>query len=38
LIGTGSFFISREEQVAALALRHTVPAIYGFGSFLRPAA
>jgi putative ABC transport system substrate-binding protein len=36
LIGAGNLFTSRSEQLAALTLRHAVPAIYGFRQF--PAA
>jgi putative tryptophan/tyrosine transport system substrate-binding protein len=36
LIGTGNLFTSHSEQLAALTLRHTIPAIYGFRQF--PAA
>ena len=30
VISSDSFFFSRSEQIAALAARHSVPAIYGF--------
>jgi putative tryptophan/tyrosine transport system substrate-binding protein len=33
VIGPDSFFISRSEQLAALALRHRVPAIYQYREF-----
>ena len=33
VIGTDAFFTSRSEQLAALALRHAVPAIYQFREF-----
>jgi putative ABC transport system substrate-binding protein len=36
VIGAGSVFLSGIEQLAALALRHTVPAIYEYRDF--PAA
>jgi putative ABC transport system substrate-binding protein len=36
LIGTGNLLTSRSEQLAALCLRHAIPAIYGFRQF--PAA
>jgi putative ABC transport system substrate-binding protein len=36
LIGANNFFTSRSEQLADLALRHAMPAIYGFRQF--PAA
>jgi putative tryptophan/tyrosine transport system substrate-binding protein len=33
VIGADQFFNSRMEQLAALALRHRIPAIYGFREF-----
>ena len=33
VIGTDAFFISRSEQLAALTVRHAVPAIYQFREF-----
>lgn len=33
IIGTDAFFTSRSRQLAALTLRHAVPAIYGFRQF-----
>ena len=33
MIGTDAFFNSRSEQLAALTLRHAVPAIYQFREF-----
>ncbi len=33
VIGADAFFVSRSEQLAALALRHAVPAIYQFRAF-----
>ena len=33
VIGTDAFFISRSEQLAALAVRHAVPAIYQYREF-----
>ena len=33
VIGGDAFFVSRSEQLAALALRHAVPAIYQFRAF-----
>jgi putative ABC transport system substrate-binding protein len=33
VVGPDSFFISRSEQLAALALRHAVPAIYQYREF-----
>jgi len=33
VIGADAFFVSRSEQLAALALRHAVPAIYQFHAF-----
>ena len=33
VIGTDAFFISRSEQLAALSIRHTVPAAFQFRSF-----
>jgi putative ABC transport system substrate-binding protein len=33
VIGVDGFFVSRSEQLAALALRHAVPAIYQFRRF-----
>jgi putative tryptophan/tyrosine transport system substrate-binding protein len=33
VIGADAFFVSRIEQLAALALRHAVPAIYQFRAF-----
>ena len=33
VIGTDAFFISRSEQLAALAVRHAVPAIFQFREF-----
>jgi putative tryptophan/tyrosine transport system substrate-binding protein len=33
VIGTDGFLVSRSEQLAALALRHIVPAIYQFRVF-----
>jgi putative ABC transport system substrate-binding protein len=33
VIGADAFFTSRSEQLAALALRHTVPAIYASREF-----
>jgi putative ABC transport system substrate-binding protein len=33
VIGGDAFFVSRSEQLAALALRHAVPAIYQFCAF-----
>jgi putative ABC transport system substrate-binding protein len=34
VIGTNNFFTSRREQLAALALRHAVPAVYQFREFV----
>jgi putative ABC transport system substrate-binding protein len=33
LIGTDAFFNSRSERLVALAVRHSVPAIYQYGEF-----
>jgi putative ABC transport system substrate-binding protein len=33
LIGAGNLFTSHSEQLAALCLRHSIPAIYGFRQF-----
>jgi putative ABC transport system substrate-binding protein len=33
LIGNDTFFVSRREQIVALAARHAVPTIYAFRSF-----
>src|SRR5262245_41717650 len=33
VIGADAFFVSRSDQLAALALRHAVPAIYQFRAF-----
>jgi putative ABC transport system substrate-binding protein len=33
VVGNDAFFFSRREQLAALALRHVVPMIYGFREF-----
>ena len=33
VVGNDAFFFSRREQLAALALRHAVPMIYGFREF-----
>ena len=33
MVGTDPFFISRSEQLAALAARHAVPAIFEFREF-----
>src|SRR5207245_10675323 len=33
VIGADAFFVSRSEQLAALALRHAVPTIYQFRAF-----
>jgi putative ABC transport system substrate-binding protein len=33
VIGADAFFVSRSEQLAALALRHAIPAIYQFRAF-----
>ena len=33
VIGTDAFFISRSEQLAALTVRHAVPAIYQYREF-----
>jgi len=34
IVGTGNFFTTRREQLAALAARHRVPAIYQYGHFV----
>ena len=34
VIGTGAFFTTRSEQLAALALRHAVPAVYQSREFV----
>ena len=34
MIGTDAFFVSRSEQLAALTLRHAVPAIYQYREFV----
>jgi ABC-type uncharacterized transport system substrate-binding protein len=34
VIGTNNFFTSRSEQLAALALRHAVPAVYQYREFV----
>jgi putative ABC transport system substrate-binding protein len=34
VIGTDGFFVSRSEQLAALALRHAVPAIFQDRAFV----
>ena len=34
VIGTNNFFTSRREQLAALALRHAMPAVYQFREFV----
>src|SRR6266699_2180322 len=34
IVGTGTFFTTRREQLAALAARHRVPAIYQYGHFV----
>jgi putative ABC transport system substrate-binding protein len=33
MIGTDGFFVSRSEQLATLALRHAVPAIFQYRAF-----
>jgi putative ABC transport system substrate-binding protein len=33
VVGADAFFVGRSEQLAALALRHAVPAIFGFREF-----
>jgi putative ABC transport system substrate-binding protein len=33
LVGAGAFFVSRRNQIIALAARHAVPSIYGFREF-----
>jgi putative tryptophan/tyrosine transport system substrate-binding protein len=34
VIGTNNFFTSRSEQLAALALRHAIPAVYQYREFV----
>lgn len=38
VIGNDPFFNSRSEQLAALTVRHAVPAIYSIASLPRPVA
>ena len=34
MIGSDPFFTARSEQLAALALRHAVPAVYAYSGFV----
>jgi putative tryptophan/tyrosine transport system substrate-binding protein len=36
VIGADAFFTSRQEQLASLALRHAVPAVYEYREFVAP--